>query len=742
MNMHLIAVAYTDKTMKDILGFRILDSDAPEGINNTMDVPYANMVNTLKSNKNIRIHGLSYDSRKQKVVATNGSFDRYTALAGGLKKGNKIVILGAIDDIGYKVCNYMGQVSCATVAALLKVADKVGIANGKVVTKNSTRYISAISGKYDLIPFDSLDEVSKNKIKNIHEDIKMNEEAKAEISKVQAKGIYDTAKIMSKGNENGINELLKELDPDTGMTVEQKMVYGMFALKKIRPFYYSLYCCLNKVATTSSRTFAVDLTTFYFNPNFALECSLGKLLFIMIHEVCHVAMKHNIRRRGRKPKVWNYACDYYINRLIAVEFGLTVKEKLVPISVNGNSTKYKILLPDDALYNPNIDVDTDTPEKIYDELMAAAKNKSQENNNSGNSDSSDGGNNCESKNNQDNKDENNDDDWSPEESLLDGLDMDDDNGGSGDGDDDGDDSGDGDENGNGSSNGKGSKNSKGSQNKQGGSAVDSSNGGDDIKGATFRGETIENDVDEDLVMGEDETSQSSDKAEQVADSMLRRAITVTKQTFGTFGGPSASFIERYVERVVAPKVNWKSLLKNKLTLASQKINTFAAPDKRFRSRGMIMPGPKKLENDTLDNVKICIDTSGSIGTQELCIALNQIEQLFKQYKVKAELLYWDTEIRARYNFTKVDELLTLKPMGGGGTDVNCVFREFEEGKDYRIGKKPRPTIIIIFTDGYFGTVDKKYKKYKDTIWILQSASYHDFKEPFGVKAPINMKNVD
>jgi predicted metal-dependent peptidase len=174
------------------------------------------------------------------------------------------------------------------------------------------------------------------------------------------------------------------------------------------------------------------------------------------------------------------------------------------------------------------------------------------------------------------------------------------------------------------------------------------------------------------------------------------------------------------------------LLKNKLTLATQTVNTFARPDKRFRSRGMIMPGPKKLDNDALENVKICIDTSGSISPRDLGVALTQIDQLFKKFHADAEVLYWDTRIRAIYPFEDPKELVNKKPMGGGGTDANCIFEYFEENKDYRIGKKKKPSIIIVFTDGCFGDVHKRYSKYKDTIWVINGN--YDFTAPFGSKA--------
>ena len=45
-------------------------------------------------------------------------------------------------------------------------------------------------------------------------------------------------------------------------------------------------------------------------------------MFVMLHEVCHIAMKHRIRENGRDHDAWNYATDYFINRHLAEEFGL------------------------------------------------------------------------------------------------------------------------------------------------------------------------------------------------------------------------------------------------------------------------------------------------------------------------------------------------------------------------------------------------------------------------------------
>ena len=272
---------------------------------------------------------------------------------------------------------------------------------------------------------------------------------------------------------------------------------------------------------------------------------------------------------------------------------------------------------------------------------------------------------------------------------------------------------------------EGADNRKGQRNKE-------------LEGKTFRGVKIEGDYANDLIK-DSNTPVSKEQAKQKSQAVLARAVTMAKKHIKNWSPNDGTLAERLVVEALAPKVNWRTLLKSQLTLASQKVNTFAAPDKRFRSRGMIMPGPKKLENDTLENIKICVDTSGSISNEDIGVALAQIEQLLKVFKAKAELLYWDTQVRVIYPFEKIDELLTKKPMGGGGTDPNCIFDYFETNREYKIGKKKKPEIILVFTDGYFGQLDSAYKKYKNTIWIVNNG-VQDFKPPFGKVAPFKIED--
>lgn len=825
MKMYAIAVHYNSPDKKKIVGFRILELHSSD----VKDYPY-NAVKNVLLKKVAPIEGLTLDNKTKEIKGSNGSLERYPALIGGNPINRSLVILNSIDDKGYQVSSFNGKTAFATRSEVVAFALKAGIANGKIVDKDGKKFISAISGTYSNIPFNGSGLAKRRDIQMKKNDAELMKKQQEMINeKKRRKATYIAGPKVINGKQVD-NSLMQMVDDITELTVEQKMAYVMTALKVIRPFCYSVYLCLNRVVTTDVSTMGVTLRSLYFNPYFVLETSLQELIFITIHEIYHVSMKHKIRCQKRRHSIWNKACDYYINKQIAEEFGLEKPGDTKQATIGNRNTGYKISLPISALFNSKVDTDTDTPEKLYEELLDIETNAEQQKSNSNGKQSSDSqdssgqsedsseqdqseseGNNSSSENGdsqeqgdqdeqneqgeqneqdrqdgqdgqgeqeeqskqgkqgkqggkseqgeqdeqgeqgkQNDKSENNNEsdgaDTSDLDRLADGMDPSDESKKQSDIMSDSSEDKESNEdhkksknkssksNSDSSEDEEGNEDSKQSKNKSDKSSENEgeSENEDELAGQEFRGSTIPN-IESDIVNSPDEKAESLDRAEQIANSLLKRAASVCRQQTGNFGGEAGSWLERYVEKALAPKILWTSILRNKLTLASQKINTFSAPDKRFRSRGMILPGPKKIENDTLENVKICIDTSGSIGPKDLGIALAQIDQLLNTFKADAELLYWDTQIRAIYPFKNIKDIIDKQPLGGGGTDANCIFEYFETDKDYRTGRKKKPSIIIIFTDGCFGSIERKYSKYRDTIWVIQGNS--EFKAPFGTVAP-------
>jgi len=760
LKIHLIGVHYGNNSKADITGFRLLDSDSGQ----VMDQTYQAVYSVLTQGK-VEIQGIKLDRHKG-LVGSNGAFSRYPSFVVGKTAGQSIIIIGSYDNVGYKIANCNGQMVDIKSEDLIRklLGKECKIANGKVVDKDGLQFISAISGSYDNLGTPKIKrqpvkqksaqaerkpvQVEKKQVQHQKKQVQAEKEDKSVNNKIDISDNEKRHAAMTTilRNHRFVSELsdaeslMKTVDPNTGMTVEEKMNYAQVALRTLKPFYYSLYSGFNKKESDRKhgvKTLGVTLNTLYFNSEFVLKLPLEELVFTIIHELSHVAMRHRSREGKRDHKKFNYACDYYINREIALDFnlepGVPVKaisaverEKMTSEQIMGelgNKNRYTIKLPTWVLYNPDVDIEKDTPESIYDEIENPPEDPNQSNGNSDNSKDSNDDNDDSSDNSS-----NNDSDNGDNESSEGGDAEQDGNAESSEDEDAEQDSSD-------SSTGSGDKDSEDgdSNDKEGGSGdLGDEDNGDKV---TFRG-TTQSAPEDDMVDDEETAGMSDETIEQKEKGVLKAAIQRHKLSGHNFGGESGDWIERYVEKSLAPKVNWVALVRNYLTVSQQKTMSYSSPDRRFLSRNKIFPGPRKIEPDTLGDVKFCIDTSGSISDTDLGVVFNQMQQLLRKFNAKAEVIYWDTQIRSIQPFENIRELVKTKPVGGGGTDANCIFRYFEEDKQYRLRMRPQPTLIVIFTDGYIPQVDMKHKKYRNTIWVVNGNNYERFDAPFGKKAKL------
>lgn len=74
-------------------------------------------------------------------------------------------------------------------------------------------------------------------------------------------------------------------------------------------FIYDIDICRREnIAVAAVNVSAREL---YINPAAGLGWS--EVRFVVAHEVLHAALRHDLRRNGRDPYLWNVACDYVIN---------------------------------------------------------------------------------------------------------------------------------------------------------------------------------------------------------------------------------------------------------------------------------------------------------------------------------------------------------------------------------------------------------------------------------------------
>ena len=383
MYIQLIAIINNGRNSDVPAGFRVIDADNTKDIK---DIPYNVMYNVIASNK-AKVAGIELDKKAGKLKGSNGTFVK-----------NAVVVLKTIDDLGYVVSDGQGKVLELSIKDTIRASEGIGIANGKVVERGNEKFISAITGTYpnrnakgtQVYKKKQLEAQDKEYAKQIKKAVETKMAPSTQtVKKVGNKNIvvnrrtdYRMPQIIIGTNANPSRQ--DEIDEKTGMTIAQKLAYTIVAIKEVRPFYASVLNLLKKVEANSTDgidTMAVTINTLYFSAEFVKEMTLPELMFIMLHEVSHVAMKHRAREDKREHDAWNIACDYYINKNLAEEFRL--KEPGDVVIANSKAygppdTKYRIALPTIGLYNANIDVNNDTPEKIYEELMESQKQQEQQ----------------------------------------------------------------------------------------------------------------------------------------------------------------------------------------------------------------------------------------------------------------------------------------------------------------------------------------------------------------------------
>jgi predicted metal-dependent peptidase len=137
-----------------------------------------------------------------------------------------------------------------------------------------------------------------------------------------------------------------------------------------------------------------------------------------------------------------------------------------------------------------------------------------------------------------------------------------------------------------------------------------------------------------------------------------------------------------------------------------------------------------IENETLGEVVVAIDTSGSIGTRELTEFATELASICAVAQPeKVRVLWWDTDVHGEQvftdNFSNIAAM--LKPLGGGGTHVSCV-------SGYINKEKIKADCVIVFTDGYVES-DISWNIDSPTLWMITSNK--DLEVPAGKKVIFN-----
>ena len=190
------------------------------------------------------------------------------------------------------------------------------------------------------------------------------------------------------------------------------------------------------------------------------------------------------------------------------------------------------------------------------------------------------------------------------------------------------------------------------------------------------------------------TEEEKKVLEREIDQAIRQGVMAHQKIAGVGSGD----LDRDLLDLLEPKVDWREMLRDfvKSTCSAKDTSSWRRVNRRFLSMGTYMPS---LIGEKVGHLVIAVDTSGSVGQEELSGFLTEVRGIAEEVKPsQVDLIYWDSRVAAHEEYTESDVsniINSTKPRGGGGTSPSCVSEYLKE-------KRIEPECIIVLTDGYVG----------------------------------------
>lgn len=385
--MRLTMVATVQDTKGKVLGFRFVNPD-DKTMKNTQGIKslrvYTERIEKVISY--IKAGGIQFTNialcKDGNIRGVGGDLSRYTVIdcdTSRVVSDQTWVVLGKLTG-GYKLVNHEGIVAVLRAEV---VAQKCKLANGKIVDRDGVKSVSSIQGEYEELNPTRPQGVrpqrpSSDAIPGVPDpDVTVPDAITAEKPKVfeAAPSPFavseDSFSLNTRfGSEEGID--LADIEDKTrpGHNCDTKMKRALFTLRTWSPLYYTLLSTLKRTVTRKVQTMGVNLTEFVISPDFLAELTEEELMFVLYHEVSHVALGHTIRRGDRDPKQWNIAADLIVNASLAKDMGLS-PDKVAEVVGAPQHLIHAIKMPSSVLFNANVDPVNDSVEGIYAELDKA-----------------------------------------------------------------------------------------------------------------------------------------------------------------------------------------------------------------------------------------------------------------------------------------------------------------------------------------------------------------------------------
>ena len=177
---------------------------------------------------------------------------------------------------------------------------------------------------------------------------------------------------------------------------------------------------------------------------------------------------------------------------------------------------------------------------------------------------------------------------------------------------------------------------------------------------------------------------------------------------------------RWAEDVLPSKTDWRRVLAAEIrhavaTVAGNVDYSYAKPNRRNHLYGdVVLP---RLVRPVPEIAVVC-DTSGSMHDELLGRALAEIEAVLKRAGLRqtsVRVLAVDADVQT---VNRVSRIAQIKLAGGGGTDMR-------EGIAAAAKLRPRPSVIVVLTDGYTPWPDQPPRGARVVVGLLADGRFRE-----------------
>jgi len=187
-----------------------------------------------------------------------------------------------------------------------------------------------------------------------------------------------------------------------------------------------------------------------------------------------------------------------------------------------------------------------------------------------------------------------------------------------------------------------------------------------------------------LDLPEDITPDQVETLKRQIDQKLAQAANLAR-----LAGKLPGEIEKIIDEILNPKVRWEDLLRDYMTRIAHDDESWQRRNRRFWN--VYMPA---RYNTRMAGMTIIGDTSGSIGPDDYAQIATNIKAIIEDVNPEFIRVMWADTRTASVQMMEPGDFRgpsSLKPKGGGGTDMRVPLKDAEEYD---------PPVVVLITDGY------------------------------------------